>query len=68
MGYEDNGSGSDSACVFPFTYDGETYAMCTRVDSHRPWCSYASAFPEDYEDEDWGWCDTDLCPLYGRGE
>lgn len=34
-------------CVFPFTYNGETYTECTSVDNDGMWCATASVYSDD---------------------
>ncbi|XP_078344236.1 uncharacterized protein LOC144629868 isoform X1 [Oculina patagonica] len=37
--------GDQDQCVFPFTYEGETYNGCTYAgDWTRPWCSHDSTY------------------------
>jgi len=35
-------------CVFPFTYMGKSYNVCTSVDHHRPWCSFDAVYSEQW--------------------
>ena len=44
-----------SACLFPFTYGGDTYNACTAVDSNEDWCFIAGGVA-------WGNCVCDAPP------
>merc|ERR1719383_1252425 len=44
-------------CVFPFTYDGETFNNCQKY-LFRYWCSTTSRYQNK-----WAYCDEDVCPL-----
>lgn len=49
-------------CKFPFTYKGEEYDDCTKVDSIAPWCATISYFdgewwkPREDGQGTWGYC------------
>ena len=39
-------------CVFPFTYKGNTYNYCTKVNSNKLWCSLQGTY-----DGNWVYCE-----------
>lgn len=50
-------------CVFPFTYDGETYQSCTKDgDGQHPWCSTQVDGNGNHVTGKWGYCGQN-CPL-----
>ena len=72
------GTGNNSHCSFPFTYNGIDYKECTLVNSFdrwRPWCVTEKG--DVGEDDKWGYCDCDeeeaavsmnaTCEVYSGG-
>jgi len=53
----DKKENGNSSCVFPFTYKGMTYTMCTGVDAPKPWCSYDSLYGSG---SGWGFCEQEI--------
>ena len=52
---------SEVRCVFPFTYDGQTYQACTDADNGGiPWCSTQVDGNNNHVDGEWGNC-GDTC-------
>ncbi|KAI0210207.1 hypothetical protein LSAT2_005045 [Lamellibrachia satsuma] len=62
--YAIDANGSQSACVFPFEYNGKSYPGCTDVNHHsgpdstrdRLWCGTTDNVDQDNQ---WGYCDVD---------
>ena len=49
-------------CVFPFTYEGETFHTCTSVGEPAPWCSTKTDENGNHVPGIWGFCDESKCP------
>lgn len=57
------GNAAGSSCVFPFTFQGNSYSQCTTVgrDDYMLWCSTTA----DYDvDGKWGFCEGDGYSLF----
>ena len=59
------------ACVFPFTYAGQTFTGCTKVgaDDDTYWCSTLTDADGNHVggQGNWGHCDSS-CPIHGEPE
>jgi len=45
-------------CHFPFLYQGREYSRCITSGNEKAWCGL------DFLAEDWGYCDSQVCPKY----
>ena len=54
------GANQNLPCVFPFTYEEQTYCECTKRDDTRYWCATATPFSWS----EYGYC-NDYCPVEG---
>ena len=54
------GTGNGAACVFPFTYKGQSFSDCTRTDNAGSlWCATTANYGKDKK---WGNCPAKGCP------
>ena len=71
-GYQNKGK-LNTACVFPFTVQGNTFYSCTYefnflTRNQKPWCSTKTDENGKHLDGNWGVCDMDTCNMPLRGE
>ena len=71
QGYQNKGK-LDTACVFPFTVQGNTYCTCTydfnSMTLHqKPWCSTKTDENGKHVSGNWGVCDNNDCNIPKRG-
>ncbi|XP_062513883.1 fibronectin-like [Corticium candelabrum] len=54
------GTANNAACVFPFTYNGQSYSHCISIDHDQPWCGTKSGQVDEHKE--WGNCKCTSVP------